>query len=58
MLSSTRLTFYDEVSVFWLRFLSQFWLILNSWILIRITNADLDPDAGSQSNADPDPKHW
>jgi hypothetical protein len=49
MLSHTRLTFYTEFSVFWLRFFPQFWLILHL--------LDPDPDPGSQWNADPDQKH-
>jgi hypothetical protein len=43
MLLNTRITFYDELSVFLLSFSPQFRLILHL----------LDPDPGSQSNADP-----
>jgi hypothetical protein len=48
MLSYTRLTFYDEFSIFWLRFFPQLWLILHL----------MDPDPGNQTNADPNPKHF
>jgi hypothetical protein len=43
MLLYTRFTFFGELSVFWLCFYPQFQLILHL----------LDPDPGSQSNADP-----
>jgi hypothetical protein len=38
MLLSNRLTFYEEFSVYLLRFSTQFWPILYSWIRIQIAN--------------------
>jgi hypothetical protein len=47
MLSSTRLTFYDEFYVFLALF----------FLLILADFKFLDPYPRSQSNADPDPEH-
>jgi hypothetical protein len=56
MLLYIRLTFCDELSVFWHRFSSQFRLILH---LDTDLHLNVDPDPGVQPNADldPDPKH-